>query len=169
MFDLSLFLKPQKQLFVITAEKNIKVSGMKLNTDSTFQGFSIHWLLFYLYQKTSEKWNTTGQEGHFITEHPCLEGAQLSKGGTGSGSAWCAVGVPGDSPLHLPLMQTRAQELGSEKQFGVKGYIWKYSYISALKMTMSKIKVAPSSINSILWQPQHIFNVKNCSLKKILY
>lgn len=39
MFDLFLFLKPQKQLFVITAEKNTKVSGIKLNTDSTFQGF----------------------------------------------------------------------------------------------------------------------------------
>lgn len=44
MFDLFLFLKPEKQLFVITAEKNIKVSGIKLNTDSS-QGFSIHWLL----------------------------------------------------------------------------------------------------------------------------
>lgn len=48
MFDLFLFLKPEEQLFVITAGKNIKVSGIKLNTDSPFRGFSIHWLLSYL-------------------------------------------------------------------------------------------------------------------------
>lgn len=48
MFDLFLFLKPEKQLFIFPAEKNIKVSGIKLNTDSPFQGFSIHWLLPYL-------------------------------------------------------------------------------------------------------------------------
>lgn len=48
MFDLFLFLKPEKWLLVITAEKNIKVSDIKLNPDSPFQGFSIHCLLSYL-------------------------------------------------------------------------------------------------------------------------
>lgn len=48
MFDLFLFLKPEKQLFVTAAEKNIKVSGIKFNPDNPFQGFSIHWFLSYL-------------------------------------------------------------------------------------------------------------------------
>lgn len=56
-----------------------------------------------------DQWKTTGQEGHFIPEHPCLEEAQLPKKGVpGSVSApctWCAGVVSGDDPL----MQTRAQ------------------------------------------------------------
>lgn len=50
--------------------------------------------------------------GTFITEHPCLEEVQLSKGGAPR-NCECHVRMKclsgRDNPLYLPLMQTRAQ------------------------------------------------------------
>lgn len=167
MFDLFLFLKPQKQLFVITAEKNTKVSGIKLNTDSTFRVFSsLVALLFIPEDKWKVKYPRAGGTFYHRTSLP--RGSSAVQRGAQD------LGVPdvlgGSQPTAPSTHSNQSTRTGKWKTIWSKRlHLEIQRWISALKMTMSKIKAAPSSINSILWQPQHTFNVKTCSLNKTLY
>lgn len=113
MFDLFLFLKPEVTI-CYHSWKEYKGFWYKIKHWQSISGLfnSLVTLLFIAEDKWEGPVKYHRARGTFITEHPCLEEVQLSKGGAPR-NCECHVRMKclsgRDNPLYLPLMQTRAQ------------------------------------------------------------